>query len=325
MPWPRITSQWEQEDAAAEVHRRLLAHVPDDIDAIVFLFHYHRKRDEALAARDYALQARRLKPASEEMLEHGRGGAFPGGPGPGAAGPMGRSPCRVGGRRGRRSAAAAVPAYDLTVRRAMVEFKAGQPDSRPALVDQALTESDDPADVYLALAIEAVRYDLPFQLDGLPQQFRDRWQSSLKKRRSRAAGAMSRRMWAFLHETGQFSGKHAFLNDFLERVVKYVSGCSRIRWQADDLLHVCRFLDRVLEDPQFREVRKPLVKFLDIGRKKFPQEPEFHVMRGNWKCGGGPPTAIAAWPASVSRWRSKPRRPPRTPRPRRFSSLPASG
>ena len=60
--------EWEQEDAAAEVHRRLLAHVPDDLDAIVFLFHYHRKRDEALAARDYALQARRLKPASEEML-----------------------------------------------------------------------------------------------------------------------------------------------------------------------------------------------------------------------------------------------------------------
>ena len=103
-------------------------------------------------------------------------------------------------------------------------------------MDQALAESDDPADVYMALAIEAVRYELPFQLDGLPQQFWDRWQSSLKKRRSRAAGPMSRRMWAFMDEGRQFSGKHAFLNDYLERVVKYVSGCSRIRWQADDLL-----------------------------------------------------------------------------------------
>ena len=34
---------------------------------------------------------------------HGRGGAFLRGPDAGPAGPMGRSPCRVGGRRGRRS------------------------------------------------------------------------------------------------------------------------------------------------------------------------------------------------------------------------------
>ena len=50
------------------MHRRLLAQVPDDVDAVVFLFKYHAKRDEALVARDYALRARRLKPASEEML-----------------------------------------------------------------------------------------------------------------------------------------------------------------------------------------------------------------------------------------------------------------
>ena len=99
---------------------------------------------------------------------------------------------------------------------------------------------------------------------------------------------MSRRMWAFMQEDRQLSGKYAFLNDYLERVIKYVSGCSRIRWQADDLLHVCRFLDRVVEDPQFREVRRPLVKFLDIGRKKFPQEPEFHVMRGELEMRRGP-------------------------------------
>src|SRR5208283_1658119 len=73
-----------------------------------------------------------------------------------------------------------------------------------------------------------------------------------------------------------------------ERVIKYVSGCSRIRWQAGDLLHVCRFLDQVVQDPEFREVRKPLVKFLDMGRKKFPQEPEFHATRGQVEMRKGP-------------------------------------
>ena len=99
---------------------------------------------------------------------------------------------------------------------------------------------------------------------------------------------MSRRIWALLQEAGRFSGKNAFLNDYLERVIKYVSGCSRIRWQAADLLDVCRFLDRVFEDPQFKEVRRPLVKFLDTGRKKFPQEAEFHVMRGEMEMRRGP-------------------------------------
>ena len=239
--------KWEQEDAAAEVHRRLLAHVPDDLDAIVFLFRYHRQRGEALAARDYALQARRLKPASEEMLEMVVAGRFLAARALALQGRSDDSPCRVGGRRGRR-AGPGLPAYDLTVRRAMVEFKAGQPTAGWHWVDQALAEGDDPADVYMALAIEAVRYDLPFELGGSPQQFLDRWQSSLKKRRSRAAGAMSRRMWAFMDEDPALSGKHAFLNDYLERVIKYVSGCSRIRWQADDLVHVCRFLDQVVVD-----------------------------------------------------------------------------
>ena len=96
--------EWEQEDAAAEVHRRLLAHVPDDLDSIVFLFHYHRKRDEALAARDYALQARRLKPASDEMLGMVLAGHFLAAQALHAARPPRRGPCRTGRCRGGRHA-----------------------------------------------------------------------------------------------------------------------------------------------------------------------------------------------------------------------------
>jgi tetratricopeptide (TPR) repeat protein len=277
---------WEEEDAAAEVHRRLLAQVPDDISAITFLFRYHRKRDE-VAARDYALQARRLKPASDEMLNMVVAGHF-----------LAARTLTLQGRwdeaRAELAAVAAAgpasgaAAYDLAVCRAMVEFKAGQPAAGRHWVDQALSGGDDPADVYMALSIESVRYELPFELGGMPVQFQDHWLSSMKKRRGRAAGAMSRRMWAFMREELELSGKYAFLNDYLERVIKYVSRCSRIRWQADDLLHVCRFFDQVAVDQQFREVRRPLVKFLDTGRKKFPQEPEFHVMRGEVEMRRGP-------------------------------------
>ena len=271
--------KWEQEDAAAEVLRRLLSHVPDDLDAVVSLYHYHRKRDEALAARDYALRARRLKPASAEMLEMVVAGHFFAAQSLTRQGRWDEARAELAAAQATDPAAGGSP-YDLAVRRAMVEFRAGQTAAGLRFLDQALAASDDPADVYLALSIEAVRYDLPFQLEGLPQQFLDRWQSGMKKRRSRAAGAMSRRISAIMQECRQLSGKDAFLNKYLERVVKYVSGCSRIRWQAGDLLHVCRFLDQVVQDPEFRDVRKPLVRFLDMGRKKFPQEPEFHATRG---------------------------------------------
>ncbi|MEI8373954.1 MAG: hypothetical protein WCJ35_14090 [Planctomycetota bacterium] len=270
---------WKQKNAAAEVYRRLLAHVPDDVEAIHFLFHYHLERGEGLAVRDYALQARRLKPVSEETLKMVVTGHFLAAQALALRGQVEKARAELmaveaAGLGNNHSA------YDLTVRRAMVEFKAGQPRAGRQWVDQALTENDDPADVYLALAIETVRYELPFELEGLPLQFWDRWLSSLKKRRSRAAGDMSRRFWVLMQEDPQLSGKHAFLNDYRERVIKYVSGCSRTRWQAPDLLNVCRFLEQVVVDRQFREVRKPFVKFLDIGRKKFPQEPDFHVMRG---------------------------------------------
>ncbi|MGD0783939.1 MAG: hypothetical protein ABSA30_13895, partial [Candidatus Aminicenantales bacterium] len=192
--------QWKQEDAAAEVQQRLLAHVPEDIDAIVALFHYHRKREDGLAARDYALQARRLKPASAEMLGMVVGGHY-------LAARCLAIEGRVDEARAELAAAGAADLrphqldYDLTVRRAMVEFKAGQLEAGRRLVDQALKEGGNPSGVYLALAIEAVRYDLPFQLADLPAEFRDRWLSSLKKRNSLAAGAMSARMWAFLQES----------------------------------------------------------------------------------------------------------------------------
>ena len=208
-------TQWQREDAAAEVHRRLVAHVPDDLDAIVSLFRYHRKRGDALAARDYALQARRLKPASEEMLEMVVAGHL-----------MAAQALTLQGQPNAAHAELAavdheymVPAagtaegrcrYDLAVHRAMIELKAGLATTGMRWVEQALAECDDPADVYLALAIEAVRYDLPFELGGSPQYFLDRWQASLKKRRSRVAGPMARRMRVLMDEAGPFTGHMPF-------------------------------------------------------------------------------------------------------------------
>jgi len=278
-------AQWGEEEPAAAAYERLLAHVPDDFEAIVALYKHHRRRGEGPAAREYALQAHRLKPASNEVFDMVVKARF-------EAARVLAGEGRFDEARAELSAleaeGGAAPQYDLTVARAMIEFKAAVEKAPWRLVDQALAESDDPADVYLVLAIEAARCDLPFQLNDLAEQFRELWEASLKKRRSRAAGPMSRRMLGLAVDIGEFKDRHAFLEGFLERLVKYVKGCTRIRWQADDLVEVCRLLYFLLEDPNYGAARKALLKFLDSGRKKFPQEPLFHWMRGELEIGRGP-------------------------------------
>jgi hypothetical protein len=278
-------AQWGQEESAAAAYARLLAHVPDDFEAIVALYKHHRRRDEGPAARECAVHARRLKPASKDVVDMVVKARLD-------AARIMSGEGRFDEARGELSALEAeggtTPAYDLTVARAMIEFKAALDEAGWRLVEQALKENGDPADVYLLLAIEAVRYDLPFRLNDLATHFQKKWEASMKTRRSRAAGPISRRMLAIVVDVEVFEGRHAFLADFLERAVKYVKGATRIRWQVDDLLAVCRFLYRVIEFPKYRPARKPLGKLLDSARKKFAQEPLFHAQRGELEFGRGP-------------------------------------
>jgi hypothetical protein len=280
--------EWEQEDAAAEVHRRLLTQVPDELDSILYLYHYHRKRQEALVARDYALHAQRLKPTSPDMLKIARDSRLA------AARALG---IQRRGEEARQELAAIssvglVPGGfdpEIAVHKAMIELNAGQGASGLKLVDQIVSQSEDDCDLYMALSIEAVRYQLPSDPYGLRQQYWDRWQSCLKKKRSScAAGQMSARMRELMLEDHELKGETAFLNDYLEAVIKYVTGCSRVRWQLADLLNVCRFLALLIVDQQFRNVRSRYAKFLDSGRKRFPQEPELHVLRGELEMSRGP-------------------------------------
>ena len=178
-----------------------------------------------------------------------------------------------------------LPAYDVTVARAMVEHMAARPETARQLVEQALAQADDPADVFMLLTIEADRHDLPFQLNDLPSQYRQQWESSLKKRRSRAAGSMARRIMDFMAELQEFKGKSGFLNGYLERVLKYVTGCNRIRWDAEDLLHVCQFLDRVVDDPNYRAETYGLAEASRPGTEEVPPGADVSPaprQGGNW-------------------------------------------
>ena len=142
----------DQPDQAAAAYRTLLERFPDHMPAVEFLFHYHVQREEMFQARDYAFQARALKPASEQVQGMVQAAHF------GAA----RQHALEGRfEEGRAELAAAAQisvksgmAYESAVRRAMLEYKAGQADAGRRLIDEALAQGPEPA-VLLALGIEA--------------------------------------------------------------------------------------------------------------------------------------------------------------------------
>ncbi len=131
----KALADWKQEDSAAAAYRRMLAHVPDDFEAIVAVAKHHCCRDEGPAARDYALQARALKPANKEVLAMVAAARL-------AAARTFSAEGRFDEARDELSAidsdgvAPTLPAYDVTVARAMVEHMAARPETARQFVAQ---------------------------------------------------------------------------------------------------------------------------------------------------------------------------------------------
>jgi hypothetical protein len=180
----------------------------------------------------------------------------------------------------------AEPKSYLLARKAMLEFKAGNARAGYQWMDQALAAGDDPCAALLALTIEAIRYQLPFELGGVAAEVERRWQTALKKKhRSEAAGLMSARMATQMSSAAEYPG----LPEHVERVLAYVRGCSRVRnWRADDLRSVCLFLQAVSEDDRFADPRDLLAKLATRGNKRFPQEAVFPLILGKLEIDKGP-------------------------------------
>ena len=60
-------SEWDESDKAAATWRRVAERFPDNLESLLFLADHHIRRDEPLAAREYAFLALRLKPLDEKI------------------------------------------------------------------------------------------------------------------------------------------------------------------------------------------------------------------------------------------------------------------
>lgn len=260
-------------DAAAQAWRRLLSRVPDNPDALFYLATYYLSEDELLKAREFAERARAQRPLDKEV------GKLLWAAHVGTARYFAREGQCEEARQELATADQLQPArqndYDVLARKAILETKAGCIDAARQYVEQAQELLIEPTALWLAMTIEAIRYDLPTEDAWL---YEKRWQDGLKRRcRSETAGLMCRLMHAHLLTQPPYPNR----SEHVQQLLKYVRRCSRVKWQAEDLRTVCDFLNHEQEE-------ELLMKFAKKGVKKCPEVALFHLLVGTAEIGKGP-------------------------------------
>ena len=274
---------WGQDEEAAESYRRLLEQSPDHLDALTFLFQHHVRRNDPIAARDYALRAWRLKPANPEILQMVWMGHV-------AAARQFALEHKFDLGRAELAAADRLPGdhgepFHLLARKAIFEYKAGDTALGQRLADEAIDKLEDPAPALLVLLIEASRYDLPYRLGGIVTDLEYRWQRSLKRKKvGKTAGRLCRTMLGFLLGGIEYPERSAHL----DQVLDYASRCGRVRWEADELRDVCLFLKAIPKEKRLPDTLARLRKLVRKGLKEFPQAPDFPYMMGILELDKGP-------------------------------------
>jgi tetratricopeptide (TPR) repeat protein len=261
---------------AVEVVQRWLERMPDDVDALLFLGKYYISCGAALEARQHVERARQLKPLDKEV------GDLLWGTHVQAARQLACQGHFDQARNDMASADRLRPGrkddYDMLARKAVLEIKAGRPEAARTFLEEAQEALAEPTALWLVMAIEATRFELPNKEAWL---YEKRWQDALKRRcRSETAGLMCKMLNAHLHMPQPYEccDQHA------PALVKYVRRCSRVKWQAEDLRSVCEFLATV-------EDYKLLSKFLKRGLRSFPDAAHLHwlaakseIAKGPWMC-----------------------------------------
>jgi hypothetical protein len=108
---------------------------------------------------------------------------------------------------------------------------------------------------------------------------RDRLAKALKGRKnSQAAGVMSK----YLHALAVCDVEYKGIVTHCKQVEEYLSRCSRVKWQADQLVEACRFAS--LEDTRHALLEKLAKRGIDL----FPRHPYFQFFAGLAEMSQGP-------------------------------------
>ncbi|HEY1190040.1 MAG TPA: hypothetical protein VGE74_20485, partial [Gemmata sp.] len=222
--------EWGRPERVVGALEQLLEAFPDDADALKRLIREHQLRDEPEHVLRCVARLRALKPLDPRLdpdeawgrLARARHLALKGHWDEGRA-----EFARVeAGSNG------AAPPYRLLARRAAFEFKAGETARAEELVERARSLVAEPAVLWLALAIEAVRY-------GLPRARVQRFDRELKtaagrKVTSETAGALAELMAGYFVGAVDYPGRAGHVNE----VLRYLKRSTRLKYREPDLRHV---------------------------------------------------------------------------------------
>ncbi|MHB8899011.1 MAG: tetratricopeptide repeat protein, partial [Thermoguttaceae bacterium] len=255
----------ERMDEAAGVYGRLLEHVPDHPDAVTELATHHLRHGKAQQALHHALRARQLKPldqATGELLWSAHMAV---------ARELAQSGRYDEARKEMATAGRVLPEranrYDVLARKAVLELKAGDAGAARRLIEQAQGGLEEPTALWLAMALEARRYQLPSEDVWL---YEKRWMEALKRRcRSSTAGMMCRLIAA----ERAVPEPLADIKLYSLHLAEYVRRAWRTKWKEPDLREACGLLAELKE-------WKLLSKFARSGIRKFPDTAYFHLLRG---------------------------------------------
>ena len=113
-----------------------------------------------------------------------------------------------------------------------------------------------------------------------------RWRDSLKgRKRSTAAGGMAGLLLGFWANGGvDYPGRTSHTRE----VLAYLRGCTRVKWQVEDLERVCWFLHALPENRQLGQVKRLFEQFVEKGYRTFRQSPFFQCATGELELNKGP-------------------------------------
>ena len=264
----------DQPELVIATLEQLLKAFPDDVEALKQLIVERRWRDEAEQVLSYVERLRILRPLDPSLnsdeawarLATARHLALKGRWDEG----------RAEFDRVERTLSQQMHAYRLLSRRAVLEFKAGDSARADDYIERAGATIKSPAVLWLSLAIEAVRYELP---QALQDRFEWEFASSIAgKATSETAGALAELIAAQLVSRVDYSGRAGHI----EQVVRYLKRTTRLKYREPDLRFVCAMLQN--GDKQ----EALLATFLKRGVKLFPSCPYFLFIEAGLEMRRGP-------------------------------------
>ena len=265
---------WDDTVHLEAAARRLLAKFPEDLDTLQLLAKLHVDKNEPASALPLVQKARALKPLDESLrnLE-----GF----------------IRVGlalaltliakqwdaGRSEFAAAEQLVPAcrtqYGYLARKVIFEAKAGQRERSEQYLAEAQASLKDPTPLWLALAIESIRFGMT---KATQKGYSQLWESALKNKcTSETAGEMASLMGAFLAVGIDYTGRAGHI----KKVVAYLQRTTTLKYDRGDIEQVCEFLGQL-------EGKVPLLdKIIKLGLKQHPRSALLNFRAGLNESGRG--------------------------------------